>query len=116
MDAEVTFWPSGRSIKVRRGTTLLVAARRAGVLISSRCGGNAACFMCKVTLRPESELMPMADTERRKLAGLDANGIRLACQVRVAGKTEVEVPLDPLRAAVARQLALQKQNQNDDLW
>lgn len=111
----MTFWPSGRSVKVRRGTTVLVAARRAGVLISSRCGGNAACFMCKVTLRPDSELLPMADTERRKLAGMDTNGIRLACQARVAGKTAVDVPLDPLRAAVARQIAMQKE-QNDELW
>lgn len=115
MDAEVTFWPSGRSIKVKPGTSVLVAARQAGVLISTRCGGNAACFLCKVKPRLGSELMPMGDNEKRKLGATDEYGTRLACQLRIAGRTEVEVPPDPLRAAVARQLARQKEN-DDELW
>lgn len=115
MSDEVTFWPSGRSVKVKRGTTLLDAARRANVMIRTRCGGKAACFMCKVAVRPGSELMPMSDNERRKLAGLDAKGIRLSCQARVAGTVHVDVPLDPLRAAVERQLARQAE-QEDELW
>lgn len=82
--------------------------------IATRCGGKAACFMCKVAVRPESMLQPIADIERRKLAGLDENHIRLACQAKAAGKVVVDVPLDPLRAAVARQLA--KQAEEDDLW
>jgi uncharacterized 2Fe-2S/4Fe-4S cluster protein (DUF4445 family) len=115
MNGEVTFWPSGRTVKVKPGTTLLDAARRANVSIRTRCGGKAACFMCKVTVRPDSELLPIADNERRKLSGLDGCHIRLACQARVAGKVDVEVPLDPLRAAVERQLARQAE-QDDDLW
>lgn len=115
MNGEVTFWPSGRSIKVKPGTTLLDAARRANVSIRTRCGGKAACFMCKVAVRPESELQPIGDMERRKLSGLDGDHFRLACQARVAGKVDVEVPPDPLRAAVARQLARQAE-ENDDLW
>lgn len=114
MDAEVVFWPSGKSIRVRRGTSVLDAARRAGVSIATRCGGKAACFMCKVTVRPGSELQPIGDAERRKLAGLEEKGIRLSCQTRVAGKVEVELPPDPLRAAIARQLARQKEE--DELW
>ncbi len=108
------FYPSGRTVKVRRGTTVLDAARRAGVTIATRCGGKAACFMCKVNVRPGSELMPIGDIERRKLAGLDESGVRLSCQTRVTGKAEIDVPLDPLRAAVARQLARQKEE--DELW
>ncbi|MGO4544223.1 2Fe-2S iron-sulfur cluster-binding protein [Paenibacillus sp. 2TAB23] len=115
MDGEVTFWPAGKTVKVRRGTTLLDAARRANVPIRTRCGGKAACFMCKVSVRPGSELAPIADNERRKLSGLDGDDYRLSCQARVAGKVEVDVPLDPLRAAVARQLARQAE-ESDDLW
>lgn len=115
MDAEVVFWPSGRSVRVRRGTTVLDAARRAGVSITTRCGGKAACFMCKVTVRPGSDLMPMGDEERRKLAGLEEKNIRLSCQTRVSGKAEVELPPDPLRAAVARAL-IRQQEQDGDLW
>jgi 2Fe-2S ferredoxin len=115
LSAEVTFWPSGKKVAVKRGTTLLDAARRANVLIQTRCGGKAACFMCKLTVLPGSELMPISDNERRKLAGLDGEGIRLGCQARVDGKVEVTVPLDPLKAAIARQLARQAE-QDEPLW
>ncbi|MEK3881463.1 2Fe-2S iron-sulfur cluster-binding protein [Paenibacillus sp. PL2-23] len=114
MDAEVVFYPGGKSARVRRGTTVLDAARRAGVTIATRCGGKAACFMCKVTVRPSSELLPMGDAERRKLAGLEQKHMRLACQTRVSGRTEVELPPDPLRSAVANALARQKEM--DELW
>lgn len=83
--------------------------------IRTRCGGKAACFMCKVNVRPGSELQPIADMERIKLSWLEGDSVRLSCQARVAGKVEVDVPLDPLRAAVERQLAKQAE-QNDDLW
>ncbi|MFD2115971.1 2Fe-2S iron-sulfur cluster-binding protein [Paenibacillus yanchengensis] len=114
MDAEITFWPSGRKVKVKQGTSVLMAARQAGVLISTRCGGNAACFLCKVQLLPNNEVMPMNEVERRKLGNPETAKFRLACQVKVTGKVEVEVPPDPLKAAVARQLA--KQQEEDLLW
>ncbi|WP_424766081.1 2Fe-2S iron-sulfur cluster-binding protein [Paenibacillus sp. sgz302251] len=115
MNGEVTFWPSGKVVKVKPGTTLLEAARLANLPIKTRCGGKAACFMCKVMVRPGGELQPISDNERRKLSGLDGDQIRLACQAKVEGKVEVDIPLDPLRAAVARQLARQAE-ENDDLW
>lgn len=115
MDAEVVFWPSGRSARVRRGTSVLDASRRAGVSIATRCGGKAACYMCKVMVRPGSELLPMGDEERRKLAGLEEKNIRLSCQTRVSGKVEVDIPPDPLRAAVAKALARQRE-QDEELW
>ncbi|WP_054024367.1 2Fe-2S iron-sulfur cluster-binding protein [Bacillus sp. FJAT-28004] len=115
MDGVVTFWPSGKSIRVKPGTTLLDAARRANIPIRTRCGGKAACFMCKVTVRPGSDLQPIGDVEKNKLSGLDGDHVRLSCQARVAGNVDVEIPLDPLRAAVARQLAKQAE-ENDDLW
>lgn len=115
MNAEVKFWPSGRSVKVKRGTTVLDAARRAGVSITTRCGGKAACFMCKVTVCPGSELLPMGDEERRKLAGLEERNIRLSCQAKVSGSVEVDIPPDPLRAAVENALARQKE-QDNEIW
>lgn len=57
----------------------------------------------------------MGDEERRKLAGQEEKGIRLSCQTRVSGKVEVELPPDPLRAAVAKALAKQKE-QDEGLW
>lgn len=112
---EVTFWPSGIKVTVKHGTSLLEASRRARVVIATRCGGKAACFMCKVNVRPHSALLPISDRESRKLAGIEGSTIRLACQARVAGKVEVDVPLDPLKAEVARQLARQA-DEEDKLW
>ncbi|MFC4777552.1 2Fe-2S iron-sulfur cluster-binding protein [Paenibacillus sp. GCM10023252] len=116
MNESITFWPSGRKVSVRPGTTVLDAARRAGVPIKTRCDGKAACFMCKVTVRPGSQLSPIADNERRKLSGLHESGIRLSCQARIIGAAEVEVPVDPLRSVVERQLARQRAEQDDSLW
>lgn len=117
MEAEVTFLPSGRSVKVRRGTSLLDAARRAGVHIPTRCGGKAACFMCKIKISGDSELLPIGEAERRKLAGMQDQAVRLACQARADGKVNVQVPIDPLRAAVQKQLELARNRDDDDkLW
>lgn len=113
MDVEVVFHPSGKIAKVRRGATVLEAARRAGVSIATRCGGKASCFMCKVKIVPGSDLLPMGEVERRKLSGLQDDGVRLSCQAKVNGRTEVELPPDPLKAAIAKQLARQ---QEEDLW
>lgn len=115
MDAEVTFLPLARTAKVRSGTTVLQAARKAGVAIATRCGGNASCFMCKVQIEDWSNLAPMKDNERRKLAGLEQSNTRLACQaVLKQGHTVVQLPPDPFRAAIARQL--QRQQEEDTLW
>ncbi|MBW7473457.1 2Fe-2S iron-sulfur cluster binding domain-containing protein [Paenibacillus oenotherae] len=114
MNVDITFLPSGRSASVRAGTTVLDAARKAGVPIRTRCDGKAACLMCKVTTASGQGLSPLSDNERRKLAGLEGQGTRLACQTKVTGKAVVEVPEDPLRAAVRRQLM--RQAEEDELW
>lgn len=115
MDVQVTFEPLARKAKVRPGTTVLQAARKAGVAIATRCGGNASCFMCKVQIEDWIGLAPMKENERRKLAGLEKTGTRLACQaVLQQGHVIIQLPPDPLRAAIAKQLA--KQQEEDTLW
>jgi len=114
VNPRITFLPSGRSITVRPGTTVLDASRRAGIPIRTRCDGKAACLMCKVTAPFGAGLSPLGDSERRKLAGLDKQGTRLACQARIVGDAAVEVPEDPLKAAVRRQLM--RQSEEDTLW
>ncbi|BBH21006.1 hypothetical protein Back11_23510 [Paenibacillus baekrokdamisoli] len=114
MNVDITFLPSGRKASVRAGTTVLDASRRAGVSIRTRCDGKAACLMCKVLAENPSGLSPLQDNERRKLAGTDRLGTRLSCQARVLGHAVVEVPEDPLKAAVRRQLM--RQAEEDELW
>ncbi|WP_028561307.1 2Fe-2S iron-sulfur cluster-binding protein [Paenibacillus pinihumi] len=114
MKIEITFMPDNKTVTVHPGTTVFDAARKAGVPIRSRCGGKAGCLMCKVTDLTGSGLSKMVDNERRKLADLEKNGVRLSCQAKIIGAASVEVPEDPLRAAVRRQLA--KQAEEDTLW
>ncbi|MFC4103736.1 2Fe-2S iron-sulfur cluster-binding protein [Paenibacillus xanthanilyticus] len=108
----LTFMPEGKTIQVRAGVSVLDAARKAGVPIRTRCDGKAACLMCKVTTDGQglSRIQPI---EQRKLAGLEAEGTRLACQARVNGAAVVHVPEDPLRAAIRKQLQRQEE---EPLW
>jgi ferredoxin, 2Fe-2S len=113
MPPEVHFHPDHRKIQVRAGTTVLEASTKARVLVRTRCGGMAACLMCKVIVEDQSGLSPMNRNEELKLGALSEQGYRLACQARVIGNTQVTVPEDPLKAAVRAQLA--KQREEDEL-
>lgn len=116
MQEVVTFLPMNKSIKVQPGTTLLHAARRAGVRITTRCDGKAACLMCKVGVEQDERkaLLPPTDAEKRKLGRLLEAGTRLSCQAKVRGSLSVHVPEDPLKAAIRKQLERQQQEQDDD--
>lgn len=109
---KITFQPANRAIDVRKGTTVLIAAIKAGVFIRSRCGGTAGCLMCKVAIDAKERVTPITEKESRKLGPLAQEGIRLSCQALVEGDAVVTVPEDPLKAAIRRQL----QQEEDDLW
>ncbi|WP_309118663.1 2Fe-2S iron-sulfur cluster-binding protein [Paenibacillus sp.] len=110
----VTFQPEGKTIDVRPGTTLLAAARQAGVAVRTRCGGVAGCLMCKVRVVDPSTVTPRTDAERRKLG--DGADERLSCQTKATKDATVLVPEDPLKAAVRRQLERQKEEEEGGLW
>ena len=83
----VVFRPDGRSAEVNAGTTVLEAARRAGVQIDAVCGGEGKCGRCKV--RPSGKFShqdspALTDEDRR-------SGVVLACTALVQGDLEVEV-------------------------
>src|SRR5271157_3372280 len=46
----ITFQPSGITIDVKRETTLLDAARSAGVEIDAPCGGKGTCGNCAISI------------------------------------------------------------------
>ncbi len=46
----ITFQPSGITLEVQAKTTLLDAARRAGVEIDAPCGGKGTCGNCTVRI------------------------------------------------------------------
>ncbi len=107
MQLEAVFLPDKKRVKVRPGTTLLDASRSAKVNIRTRCGGKAACLMCKVIVTEQGGLEPPNQNERLKLGSLVDEHYRLSCQARICGDVTATIPEDPLKAAIRRQLAIQ---------
>ncbi len=80
----IEFLPGGRRADCPEGTTLLEAARQAGVAIPSSCGGKGTCGKCRV--RAGGHLSPLTAEESAQLSPADLHaGYRLACQARVLG-------------------------------
>lgn len=111
----ITFLPMNKSVKVQSGTTILQAARRAGIRIPTRCDGKAACLMCKVNVGQDEmhALLPPSEPEKRKLGHLIEAGTRLSCQAKVRGELKVHIPEDPLKTAIRKQLERQQQDEDD---
>jgi uncharacterized 2Fe-2S/4Fe-4S cluster protein (DUF4445 family) len=85
----VRFEPSGLKIEVPKGAVLLEAARKAGIYLSSICGGDGYCGKCKVTVdegqfqsTPTTLLTPAEVREN----------VVLACQTKVLSDMTVTVP------------------------
>ena len=113
MNVKIRFLPEDVEISVKKGTTLLRAAQKAKVSIRTRCGGRAACLMCKVKVQNKHSCSPVEAKEARKLGSLVEEQYRLACQTKVISSTAiVEIPEDPLKAAIRKQLSAEK----EELW
>jgi uncharacterized 2Fe-2S/4Fe-4S cluster protein (DUF4445 family) len=86
----VRFEPSGLKTEVPVGTTLLEAARKTGIYLSSVCGGDGYCGKCKVIIDNGEAV------QKRPTALLTPDEIRknvfLACQSQVLSDVTVTVP------------------------
>ncbi|MCJ8011096.1 2Fe-2S iron-sulfur cluster-binding protein [Paenibacillus sp. KQZ6P-2] len=118
MNHEIIFRPSGVKVVVGHGTSVLAAARKAGVHIPTRCGGKMGCLMCKISVDEEAgkQLSRPAESEKRKLGSLVQQGVRLACQSKIHGSLAVSIPEDRLKAAIRKQLEAARQGEKDELW
>lgn len=88
----VTFQPLGSRVETAVDSTVLAAARQAGLILAANCGGNGICGRCRVTLLGEG-LPPPTDTEQDALSpGQIEAGQRLACRSRLTGDVGVHVP------------------------
>ena len=83
----VTFVPAGSTVWVERGTTVLEASRRAGLMIPAPCGGRGVCGSCGV--RVISGHLSEPDQQERAGLGKAPDGVRLACRARVDGPCEI---------------------------
>ena len=87
--ATITFTPSGETIEVPYGTSLLDAAILCELDVPAPCAGQGRCGRCRVRVTS-------GDVERRSNAGMATGeileGWAVACQTYVSGSVEVEVP------------------------
>ncbi len=94
----VDFEPVGKRVDVAPGTSILEAARLAGLPLTTDCGGAGTCGQCKVIIRQAnhtieeptpSELSALSDDEI-------ACGYHLACRTVVQGNVKVDIPASSL--------------------
>ena len=86
----VRFEPSGLKIEVPKGTVLLEAAHKAGIYLSSICGGDGYCGKCKVIV-DHSSLVQSKPTALLTPDEIRENVV-LACQSKVLSDVTVTVP------------------------
>ena len=103
MKMEVLFLPEGRKAEVEKGASLLEAARGAGVVLDSDCGGMGSCGKCRVIAH--EGLTPPTSMELKQIDSRDiAQGVRLACQAQITGPVRVTL----LSSVAARHHILQE--------
>ena len=91
--------PSGRTVTIHTGATVLETLREYGIPHAAVCGGRARCTTCRILVTKGLELIPVAvGLEAKALERIGATpGMRLACQVRPAA----DISIMPLLASEA---------------
>ena len=87
----ITFEPTDLSVDVPAGTTLVAAARMAGICIDTPCDGSGTCGKCRVrftTGAPKAEAEEQATFSDEQRAA----GWRLACQTELHGDALISIP------------------------
>jgi len=103
----VTFSRDGVTVWVDAGTTVVEAARAAGIVIPAPCGGRGVCGSCAVRVQ-SGALSDPDDTELTTIARAP-KGVRLACRARVVGPVEVQVLTVTPRVAAVEPVAAAQQ-------
>jgi uncharacterized 2Fe-2S/4Fe-4S cluster protein (DUF4445 family) len=88
---QVHFQPQNRSVSVPCGTTILEAARLAGVVVDSPCNGAVVCGKCAVQLSRASISRVEHKGVHRLSAQEELEGQVLACAAEVRGDIAVEL-------------------------
>ncbi len=85
----VTFLPSNNKAEVIAGSTLIAAARQAGLHINASCGGAGVCGKCRVIL----EQGDVTGGRSEKLSEEDyLRGYRQACISDICGDVVIRIP------------------------
>src|SRR5512133_189556 len=87
----VEFLPAAIQVEVPSGTTVLQAARQAGLIIEAPCDGIGTCGKCKVRRLAGQTVASSSKVNHRLSAEEQAAGWILACQEEVAGNLRIEL-------------------------
>src|SRR5262249_13576498 len=92
-------YPTGRTVEIVPGLSVLEASRFNGIPHASVCGGRGRCSTCRIRVKGETEAMPPPSPEEVKVLERvgAAPDVRLACQLRPLGDLQV-TPLLPATA------------------
>jgi len=85
----VTFQPSGKTVTVTTGQTLLEAAQAADIYINASCNGKGSCGKCKLIVESgqiEGETSPLLSQHE-----IDKHYV-LACQSKIVGDITARIP------------------------
>ncbi len=90
----IRFEPSGTETRVEAGTTLLDAARAAGLPVASACDRQFTCGRCGMRILSGDESIAAEskrEVEIKRRNRVDAK-LRLSCVVQVRGDLAVTAP------------------------
>ena len=94
MDFLIRFEPCHRSLRVPAGTTLLEAARQAGLPVASSCGADGVCGRCGLEILAGVDRVGV-EGERERLIKqrnrVDPK-LRLSCLVDIGADLAVTAP------------------------
>lgn len=99
----VTIEPAGVTVWTTEGTTVLDAARAAGVMIPAPCGGRGACGKCAVKVVEGEPVHP--DKEEQVGLKLAPKGVRLACRMKATGPMAIRPLVAAPTSATAGELS-----------
>ncbi len=80
-----------RRLEVAPGKSLFETLNDNNIFLPTICGGAGLCGMCKVTVKSGGGEPTVAEKDRFSTEQLAA-GLRLACQVRISGDMEIQIP------------------------
>ena len=92
----LTVMPSGKTIEVAEGTTLLAALLGTEIAIPHKCEGHAKCGSCHIYVQEGRKGLTRITREENErldtIVGIGSKS-RLACQAKVLGTENVTIEL-----------------------
>lgn len=101
---KVLFNPIGKSVDVLSGTSILEAARIAGINLTAVCGGKGICGQCRVIISDGEVSSPKPNEEDLLSRDDISNGYRLACSTFPKSDIKVHVPEKSLLTDIRLQI------------